>query len=149
MFQLNGLMTKGKLQRLLQFLPQVLFCPFSWFVTVNQKYACQNLHFPPIFDVTFTPNHWSNLEKWEDLFKVISFSYLSAKKKKLGYPGDQWSLIIMDSFKGQDNEEMKRLCAKNKCELVIVPHNLTNKFQPLDISINQSAKKFISNKFNA
>ena len=44
---------------------------------------------------------------------------------------------------------MKRLCAKNNCELVIVPHNLTNKFQPLDISINQSAKKFISNKFNA
>ena len=33
--------------------------------------------------------------------------------------------------------------------MVIVPHNLTNKFQPLDISINQSAKKFISNKFNA
>ena len=55
----------------------------------------------------------------------------------------------MDTFKGQDNEEMKRLCAKNNCELVIVPHNLTNKFQPLDISINQSAKKFISNKFNA
>ena len=44
---------------------------------------------------------------------------------------------------------MKQLYAKNNCELVIVPHNLTNKFQPLDISINQSAKKFISNKFNA
>ena len=48
----------------------------------------------------------------------------------------------MDSFKGEDNEEMQRLCAKNTCELVIIPHNLTNKFQPLDISINQSAKKF-------
>ena len=69
---------------------------------------------------------------------------MSAKKKELGYPGNQWSLII-----SQDNEEVKRLCAKNNCELVIVPHNLTNKFQPLDISINQSAKKFISNKFNA
>ena len=33
-------------------------------------------------------------------------------------------------------------------ELVIVPHNLTNKFQPLDISINQKAKKFVSHKFN-
>ena len=33
--------------------------------------------------------------------------------------------------------------------MVIIPDNLTNKFQPLDISINQSAKKFISNKFNA
>ena len=43
---------------------------------------------------------------------------------------------------------MKRLCAKNNCELVIVPHNLTNKFQPLDISINQSAKKLILNKLN-
>ena len=74
---------------------------------------------------------------------------MSAKKKELGYPEDQRSLIIMDNFKGQDNEEMKQLCAKNNCELVIVPHNLTNKFQPLDISINQSAKKFISNKFNA
>ena len=55
----------------------------------------------------------------------------------------------MDTFKGQDKEEMKQLCAKNNCELVIVPHNLTNKFQPLDIGINQSAEKFISNKFNA
>ena len=55
----------------------------------------------------------------------------------------------MDTFKGQDNEEIKQLCAKNKCEFVIVPHNLTKKFQPLDISINRSAKKFISNKFKA
>ena len=44
---------------------------------------------------------------------------------------------------------MKRLCTKNNCELVIIPDNLTNKFQPLDITINQSAKKFISDKFNA
>ena len=32
--------------------------------------------------------------------------------------------------------------------VVIVPHNLTNKFQPLDLIINQKAKKFISNQFN-
>ena len=43
---------------------------------------------------------------------------------------------------------MKRLYAKNNCKLVIVPHNLTNKFQLLDISTSQSAKKFVSNKFN-
>ena len=105
--------------------------------------------FPSNFHVTFTPNHWSNLEKFEEIIKVIFFTYLSAKEKELGYPEDQRSLIIMDNFKGQGNEEMKLLCAKNNCELVIVPHNLTNKFQPLDISINQSAKKFILNKFNA
>ena len=54
----------------------------------------------------------------------------------------------MDTFKGQDNEVMKSLCNKNNCELVIAPHNLTNKFQPLDLTINQKAKKYVSSKFN-
>ena len=82
---------------------------------------------------------------FHDLFKAIIFLYLSVKKKEFGYPEVHRSMIIMDTFKGHDNEEMKRLCAKNNCELVIVPHNLTNKFQPLDFSISQSAKKFFSN----
>ena len=54
----------------------------------------------------------------------------------------------MDTFKGQDNEEIKSLCLENNCELVIVPHDLTNKSQPLDLTINQKAKKFVSNRFN-
>ena len=31
---------------------------------------------------------------------------------------------------------------------MIVPHNITNKFQPLDISVNKVAKSFISEKYN-
>ena len=31
---------------------------------------------------------------------------------------------------------------------MIVPHNLTNKFQPLDFSVNKAAKSFIQNKYN-
>ena len=54
----------------------------------------------------------------------------------------------MDIFKGQDNADIKKLCLKYDYELVIVPHNLTNKFQSLDISINQKPKKFVSHKFN-
>ena len=53
----------------------------------------------------------------------------------------------MNTFKGQDNAVIKKLCLEKDCELVIV-HNLTNKFQPLDISINQKAKKFVAHKFN-
>ena len=124
------------------------FLPVQLIYQGKSRRCLPKFTFPANFDVTYTPNHWSNLEKCEDLFKIIIFPFLSAKKKELGYPEEQWSLIIMDTFKGQDNDEMKRLCAKNNCELVIVPHNLTNKFQPLDISINQSAKKFISHKFN-
>ena len=104
--------------------------------------------FPSCSDVTFTQNHWSNYEKCVRSFEKIIFPYLKAKKEELGYPKEQYSLIVMDTFRGQDNTEIKALCLKNDCELVIVPHNLTIKFQPLDISIDQKAKKFISRKFN-
>ena len=56
-----------------------------------------NIH----ISLALPPNHWSNLKS------VIIFPYLPAKKKKLVYPEDQRSLIIMNTFKGQDNEEMK------------------------------------------
>jgi len=48
----------------------------------------------------------------------------------------------MDTFKGQDNDAIKALCEKNLCVLVIMPHNLSNKFQPLDLTTNQKANKF-------
>ena len=40
------------------------------------------------------------------------------------------------------------LCEKHMCQVVIVPHNLTKKFQPLDITVNKPTKSFISNKYN-
>ena len=54
----------------------------------------------------------------------------------------------MDTFKGQVNDKMRKFCAKNYCEIVIIPHNLTNKFQRLDISVKKAGKSFISDKFN-
>ena len=54
----------------------------------------------------------------------------------------------MDTFKGKDTAEIKALCLKNDCKLVIAPHNLTKKFKPINVSINQKAKNFISHKFN-
>ena len=38
---------------------------------------------------------------------------------------------------------------KDNCKFDIIPHNLTNRIKPLDISINLSIKGFIWNKLNA
>ena len=54
----------------------------------------------------------------------------------------------MDTFKGQDNDTLRKLCSKNNCNVVIVPHNLTNKFQPLVLSVNKAPTSFILNKYN-
>ena len=59
------------------------------------------------------------------------------------------SLVIMDTFKGQDNDQMRKFCSKSSCEIFITPHNLTNTFQPLDMSVNKAVKSFISNKYNS
>ena len=80
--------------------------------------------FPKEFNVMHTKDHWSNLEKCADLFEKVIFPYLRTKKIEVGYPQEQFSLIIMDTFKDQDNnEEIKSLCLENNCKLVIVPHN--------------------------
>ena len=104
--------------------------------------------FPPSFSVKFTENHWSNTEKSVAFFKEIIFPFLEDTKRSKSYPLEQHALIIMDTFKGQDNDTLKKLCAENNCDVVIVPHNLTNKFQPLDLSVNKAAKSFIQNKYN-
>ena len=57
-------------------------------------------------------------------------------------------LVIMDTFKGQDNEEVAKLCHENNFVSIIVPHNLTNKFQLLDITFNKPEKSFIKKKYN-
>ena len=100
------------------------------------------------FNVTFSDNHWSNMEKSIELFEKVVFPYLKQAKASLKYPKEQMSLIIMDTFKGQDNDVILDLCKKDMCQVIIVPHNLMNKFQPLDNTANTPVKSFISNKYN-
>lgn len=59
--------------------------------------------FSSVFLVTFTENNWSNTEKSVAFFEEIIFPYLEDIKRDKGYQSEQHSLIIMDTFKGQDN----------------------------------------------
>ena len=79
-------------------------------------------------------------------FKEIIFPYLEDTTRRKCYPLEQHALIIVDTFKGQDNDKLKKLCAENNCDVVIVPQNL--EFQPLDLSVNKATKSFIQNKYN-
>ena len=124
------------------------FLPIQLIYEGKTKRCLPKFDFPTGFNVTFSSNHWSNTEKSMELFEDIIFPYLDKVKVNLNYPKEQLSLIIMDTFKGQDNEAVLQLCRKNSCRVIIVPHNLTNKFQPLDITLNKPAKSFISNCYN-
>ena len=44
----------------------------------------------------------------------------------------------MNTFEGQDNKEVVKLCRGNNCFLIILSYNLTSKFQPLDIMFDMN-----------
>ena len=46
------------------------------------------------------------------MFEKIIFPYLKVKKEEFGNPKEQYSLIAMDTFKGEDNAEIKKLYSK-------------------------------------
>ena len=74
------------------------------------------------------------------------FPYSLDVKETLICLKEQSSLIMMHTFKGQ---VIKDLCKENFCHIVIISHNLTNKFQSTDITVNKPTKLIIANKYNA
>ena len=74
--------------------------------------------------------------------KVIGPEYL---------PVDQKSLVIMDVFKGEDQVTpmILNLYKESNIVVVLVPANMTNFLQPLDLTVNGYVKKFMRGKFNA
>ena len=108
----------------------------------------KDVEFPKEFDVTFTPNHWSNEEKSKQLLDNVIFPYLKKKKKHdLGLPGDQKSLLIGDVITGQTTENIKENIEENDCVIVYVTNNMTHYFQHLDLAVNAVAKHFLKDKF--
>ena len=89
--------------------------------------------FPENFDIQFlkiigtiSENHWSNTEKTISFLKKAVFPLFKNVCQIKYYPNEQVSIVIMDTFKGQDNEEVAKRCCENNCVLIIVRHNLTN-----------------------
>ena len=72
------------------------------------------------------------------------------KRKELSLPDEQKAILVFDVFKGQKTERVQSLIADNNCISVFVPANMTNYFQPLDLTVNGHAKygKRNGTKFN-
>ncbi|MEO0687884.1 MAG: hypothetical protein AAFY76_23225 [Cyanobacteria bacterium J06649_11] len=51
--------------------------------------------------------------------------------------------MIADVFKAQWTDKVKDLVEKHHGKMVPVPRNMTNYFQPLDLTVNRSCKSFL------
>ena len=103
--------------------------------------------FPSDWNVTYTPNWWSNEETMKLYVEEIIVPYVQQKSEQLSLDDDHPELDIFDVFKGQCTDEVLKILKDNYIEHVLVPANCTDRLQPLDISVNKPAKEFLRGKF--
>ncbi|PFX11883.1 Pogo transposable element with KRAB domain [Stylophora pistillata] len=102
----------------------------------------QGITFPENFNLTLTPNHWSNEGKVIEHLEEVVFPFLVDKRKDLSLPDEPKAILVFDVFKGQKTE-----CVQNNCVSAFVPANMTNYYQPLDLTVNGPAKQFLKGKY--
>ena len=98
-----------------------------------------SMKFPSDWNVTFTHNHWANEGTTEEYIKSILLPYIQKTRSKLSLEDNHPALVIYDRFKAQCTDRIMSMLDSNNIRIVIVPDRL----QPLDFSVNKSAKEFL------
>ena len=105
------------------------------------------VEFPEGFSLSVNPSHYSNIEESIKIMEEIVIPYLERERKKHDLPIDYPAILIVDVFRGQMTAPVLKLLKKNHILLIKVPNNMTNLFQPLDLTVNSLAKAFMKEKF--
>ena len=108
----------------------------------------RGIDFPREFSVTQNPKHWSKEKETLKLLDEVINPYVVKKRAELKLLENQKALVIWDVFKGQMTETVKQKLESLHIQLVSVPANMTHFFQPLDLTVNGFAKKFMRNQFS-
>ena len=104
-----------------------------------------SFNFPPGWDITHVPKHWSNEETMIQYVNNIFVPYVEQMRQL--FNEDKPAVVIMDNFKGQITEAMTELLERHRIHTCLSPANATDRLQPMDISVNKPAKSFLKKKF--
>ena len=102
--------------------------------------------YPEKFSLSYNETHYSNEKEACKFIEEILQPYITKITERENLPVDQKSLVIMDVFKGQVTPMVLNLYKESNVVVVLVPTNMTNFLQPLDLTITV---KFMRGKFNA
>ena len=100
--------------------------------------------FPNDWSITHSPKHWSTEETTLAYINEIILPYYAAKGEQFG--DDQAGLVIYDNFKGQVTAGVRSPLDKNNIYVLTLPPNTTDRFQPMDLSVNKPMKTVLKNE---
>ena len=103
--------------------------------------------FPEDWLISHSTNHWSNEGTMIDYIEGIIVPYVAKTRERLSLKDDHPALAIFDHFKGQLTEKVTEVLEYHNIHSVLVPSRCTDRLQPLDVSVNKSAKCFLRGEF--
>ena len=105
------------------------------------------MKFPRGYLLSANPKHYSNKEETLKHLKEVIVSHIQNERKTLRLDADYPALLVMDVFKGQMAPDVLNMLKANNIFLTKVPTNMTNLYQPLDLTMNGYAKSFMKRMF--
>ena len=114
----------------------------------KDRKSIPKFQFTKSFALRANPKHFSNTD--ETLIKLIDqiiVPYFRHERENLQLQDDHPALLILDVFSGQMTRVVLDKLQDNNIHLVRVPPNMTNLFQPLDLTVNRAAKAYMKRRF--
>ena len=123
------------------------FLPMQLIYGGKTSQSLPGYRFPKGFCLSFNPKHFPNTNEFNKFLKEIITLYVVKQKELLKCQVDQKALVIMDVFTGQMTEEVLNAYEEANILIINVPANMAKYYQPLDLTANGYAKRFLKSKF--
>ena len=124
------------------------FLPMQLIYGGKTQQSLPRFKFPNEFSLSANPKHFSNTEESIKFLKEVIEPYIKKQRELLKCPSDQKALVVMDVFTGQMTKDVLDAYKDANVCIVNVPPNMTKFYQPLDLTVNGYAKRFLKRKFN-
>ena len=105
--------------------------------------VCQDLNFLAVFYSVQIQSIFRILKCLKEIIKP----YVKKQRELLKCSVDQKALVIMDVFTGQMTTAVLDAFKEADICIVNVPANMTKYYQPLDLTVNGYAKRYLKRKF--
>ena len=122
------------------------FLPMQLIYGGKTQRSLPRVKFPDSFSLSVNENHFSNTQELLKLIDEIITPCVEKEREILDLGEQQQALLIIDVFSGQMTDPVIEKL-RNNIKLTRVPANMTNLFQPLDLTVNGSGKAFLKKKF--
>ena len=105
-----------------------------------------HFRFPSSWHISHSPRHWSTEETMIQYINEIIIPYVKSQRDALHDPTLS-AVVIVDNFRGKVTAPVTRLLEEHNIHECLLPPNMTDLLQPLDIAVNKPAKDYLKRRF--